>query len=374
MSLKGNLDTIPLSDVLQWLSANRKTGILYILKRSGISKKVYFQDGAICSTASSEPSEYLGSFLISLGYINEEQLQKAMETQIRSGIKLGKILVSVGILEEEDLKKVLMVKAVESVYDLFLWDEGDFSFDASSTIEEDMVHISLDVTPVIFEGIRRKDDWARFQETIPNRNVVPVKKTENRERKDTPQDKFCSTLFKEIDGKSSIADLELALHSSCYRVMAGVFQLLTEGSIELAGEKIPPQEEAINRVHRKMLDEALSMLEKKNFEESHRLFTYLYRKYPSDEEVKKGLELAERGASISYFDKVVPKNSVLELGISLKELSSQMLTPEEGFLASRINGSWDINAILKISPMAEQDTLDVIRRLLDRNILRVKNR
>lgn len=374
MSLKGNLDTIPLSDVLQWLSMNRKTGILHIRKSSGVTKKVYFKLGVVCTTASSEPSEYLGSYLISLGYISEEQLQKAMETQLRSGIKLGKILTSVGILEEEDLKKVLTMKAEENLYDLFLWDEGQFSFDAAPAIEEDMVHFSIEVTSIIFEGIRRRDDWARFKEAIPNRNVVLAKKTESFQCEDSPYGKFYSKLFDEIDGERSIADLELILHSNCYRVMEGTYRLLTEGAVELTGKKATPQEEAINRIHRKMLDEALSMLEEKNFEESLRLFAYLVRKYPSDEEVRKGLELAERGASISYFDKVVPKTSVLELAVSLKELANLALTPEEGFLASRINGVWDINAILKISPIAEQDTLDVIRRLLDRNVLRVKNR
>ena len=238
MSLKGNLNTIPLSDVLQWLSMNRKTGILNIRKSSGITKKVYFNEGSVCSTASSEPSEYLGSYLISLGYISEEQLQKAMETQLRSGIKLGKILISIGVLEEEELKNVLTLKAEENLYDLFLWDEGDFSFEPSSGIEGDMVHISMDVASVIFEGIRRKDDWERFKEILPNPNIVLSRKKKKCEFDDSPHGKFRAKLFEEIDGKKSLADLELELHASRYRVMAEAFNLITKHDVvEKAGEK-----------------------------------------------------------------------------------------------------------------------------------------
>ena len=89
-------------------------------------------------TSSSDPREYLGQFLISRDYISEDQLNKAMETQLKSGIKLGKILIMVGILEESELETVLQLKAEENIYDLFLWEEGDFVFQDLEAIEEDL--------------------------------------------------------------------------------------------------------------------------------------------------------------------------------------------------------------------------------------------
>ncbi|MCX7830779.1 MAG: DUF4388 domain-containing protein, partial [Acidobacteria bacterium] len=93
MALKGELKTMLLPDVIQWLSNGLKTGILHLRSPKGITKRVYFERGNILSTASSDPREYLGQFLISRGLISEKQLNMAMETQFKSGIKLGKILI-----------------------------------------------------------------------------------------------------------------------------------------------------------------------------------------------------------------------------------------------------------------------------------------
>src|SRR5437773_1518506 len=44
MSLAGNLRTMDLPEVLQWIASARKTGTLHIERRS-VTKKIYFQDG-----------------------------------------------------------------------------------------------------------------------------------------------------------------------------------------------------------------------------------------------------------------------------------------------------------------------------------------
>jgi len=45
MGLKGNLATIALPDVLQWLSTSVKTGILHVKGPGGVAKKVFFREG-----------------------------------------------------------------------------------------------------------------------------------------------------------------------------------------------------------------------------------------------------------------------------------------------------------------------------------------
>ena len=38
-------------------------------------------------------------------------------------------------------------------------------------------------------------------------------------------------------------------------------------------------------------------------------------------------------------------------------------TPNEGFLLSRINGTWDIGSLIKISPIREPDALLIFYKL-----------
>jgi hypothetical protein len=48
---------------------------------------------------------------------------------------------------------------------------------------------------------------------------------------------------------------------------------------------------------------------------------------------------------------------------------SQDLSPEEGFLVSRVNGSWDLRSIISISPLREVDALRAFKKLRERGIL-----
>jgi len=90
MGIRGTLNTMSVSDLLQFLAAGHKTGTLKI-GRAGISKHIYLQDGVIVGSNSNDPREYLGQVLLHYGKIDEPQLQAAMEIQRRAGGKLASV-------------------------------------------------------------------------------------------------------------------------------------------------------------------------------------------------------------------------------------------------------------------------------------------
>ncbi len=373
MGLQGNLKTIVLSDVLQWISTSRKTGILHIRGTQGITKRIFFRGGLICSTASSDPREYLGHFLISRGYLTEDQLNKAMETQIQTGIKLGKVLVMVGILEEEELVSMLRLKAEENLYGLFLWDEGEFTFEDLPDIDEDMIHMTLDVTSLIMEGIRRKDEWSRIRRVVRSDGVIFRKVRGKEKAAGSALKGFDQRAFALFDGSRSLAEAALELHATEFQISAAAYSLAERGFLEAAGEKEGAEEAAYTDIQRRLLDEAEKALEDRRFEEAVNLYKYLFKHLPEDEEVNRGLALAEEGSCQLFFKESVPLSSVLELAVPLEKLARENISPHEGFLASRVNGTWDIASILKVSPMAERQALKAIRKLLNKGILRVKS-
>ena len=138
MGITGNLKTMQLSELLQWLSLGSKTGTL-LIDGHGVEKRIYFQDGRIDSSSSSDQREYLGHFLVSHGFITEEELKMAMEVQEESQILLGKILVMINAIAEADLLRLMRKKAEESIYDVFLWTEGDFEFVDGELPDQKMV-------------------------------------------------------------------------------------------------------------------------------------------------------------------------------------------------------------------------------------------
>ena len=58
-----------------------------------------------------------------------------------------------------------------------------------------------------------------------------------------------------------------------------------------------------------------------------------------------------------------------QLRISPAEMTGLQIDPEEGFLLSRINGSWDIQSILSICPFREADCLRMIKKLRERGVI-----
>ena len=165
MGVSGNLKTMLPGDLLQWLSLGQKSGTL-VVANGDVEKKMFFKDGRIISSASNDPREYLGQFLMSHGYLSEGELRKAMEVQAQSGILLGKILTMIGLISEGDLMRLMRLKAEEEIYDVFLWSEGEFQFIDNELPQMEMVPLKVDVTGIIMEGTRRVDEWPRIRAQI----------------------------------------------------------------------------------------------------------------------------------------------------------------------------------------------------------------
>ena len=102
MSVSGNLRTMPLPDVLQWVAQSRKTGTL-VLEGDPYTKKIYFSNGLVVAVASENPKEFLGYFLVGWSYLDEDELQELLEMQERHGALLGELLVIVGRMSREEL-------------------------------------------------------------------------------------------------------------------------------------------------------------------------------------------------------------------------------------------------------------------------------
>ena len=235
MGVSGNLKTMLPGDLLQWLSLGQKTGTL-VVSTKGIEKKIFFRSGRVISSASNDPREYLGQFLMSHGYLTEPELKKAMEVQIQSRILLGKILVMIDVISEEDLVRLMRLKAEEEIYDIFLWNEGDFHFVDDELPQMEMIALQVDVTGIIMEGTRRVDEWMRIREVIPDETLIPAM-----ERPLDPSaelDEAQQTVVRAIDGKRTIAEMVLESRSSAFLVSETLYSLAREGFVKFVDPQL----------------------------------------------------------------------------------------------------------------------------------------
>jgi tetratricopeptide (TPR) repeat protein len=375
MGIVGNLRTMQLEELLQWLSQSKKSGTLEI-NNSKIEKRIFFKDGRILSSSSSKPEEYLGHFLVSHGLISEIELSKAIELQEKTRTLLGKILVTTGALRENDLHRMLRLKAEESIYDVFSWTEADFRFLDDVLPESAMVPMSLDVTAIVMEGVQRVDEWRRIRALIPTQEAIPVALRDLDLENARPAERRILEL---IDDERTVEEIRLQTHSSEFHVCRVLFEQYQQGLVKIIKPRwstAPTDNGGSSGLNpgtvtsgiavlsaAALLEAARVYLEQKNFELALRHLRAARSLEPDNREVQEGLNEGEKQIREEIERNGIRLASIPQLGAPMEQLTSAKLSPQEGFMLTRINGTYDIQSIIKITPMPQIDALMVFWKL-----------
>ena len=381
MALSGNLKTMLPGDLLQWLSLGQKTGTL-VISNKRVEKKIFFRSGRVISSASNDPREYLGQFLMSHGYITEAELKKAMEVQQQSGILLGKILVMIDVIGEEDLQRFMRRKAEESIYDIFLWSDGDFYFVDDELPQMEMITLQVDVTGIIMEGTRRVDEWSRIRELVPNQGVIPVSL---KEVDYTDLEEVEEPIVRAIDGKRTIADIVLESRSSEFVVSSTIYTLVRHGfcSLEdpstskmraITEEPAAPAPVVSGEFNeddeiQSLLTAAQAALRARDYEKTQRMLRAAQNLDPNHPKVRSAIKGAETVILGELRTQGVMDSKVPKVSRSLEDITQMNFSPNEGFILSRINGQWDIGSLIKISPIRETDAMLIFHKLWKEGII-----
>jgi hypothetical protein len=372
MAIQGTLKTMSLTDLLQFLEAGRKSGTLKF-DRGKITKQVYFKNGLIVGSKSNDPREYLGQVLLHYGKVDDNQLKAAREVQRTSGAKLGEVLVQQGFLTEEEVLEILKTRTLDAIYDLFLWQEGDFEFYDDDQPPEDLLLIEVQPTNVIMEGIYRIDELARYKTLVPSdRAVLELGAGWTSSLKLGKE--FRQILFF-AEKRMSVAEICYHMHASAFHVYGQLYTLISEGVARVAGEK--PEGSATPATLIEDLPESVTEMvwsaERKldtDPEAALQLIQTALQQQPNNPEAQALLSTAEeKFVKHVYETGGLSPRSVPQLRISPAEMTNLEIDPQEGFVLSRINGSWDIQSILSICPFREADCLRMIKKLRDRGVI-----
>ncbi|HUV31186.1 MAG TPA: DUF4388 domain-containing protein [Acidobacteriota bacterium] len=172
MGLSGNLKTVAFPDVLQLLATGKKTGVLEC-RTSTRQKEVAFKDGNIIHASSVNSTEdLLGQMLLKRGKISKGDLERAIVLHKQTGRQLGTTLMDMNLFDKEEIAECLKMQIEEIVYNLFSWQEGDFTFHENTAPKNTPFLIELNTMNVIMEGTRRIDEWMEIQKVLPPDDVL----------------------------------------------------------------------------------------------------------------------------------------------------------------------------------------------------------
>ena len=374
MGIRGTLNTMSVSDLLQFLASGRKTGTLK-LGLGSIVKHIYLEDGFIVGSSSNDPKEYLGQVLLHYGKIEEAQLQTAMEIQRQSGGKLGVILASRGFVSQADVIEVLRTRTLEIIYDLFIWEEAHFEFFDREPPPQDLIRIQVQVTAVIMDGIYRIDEWARYRTVIPSDRtffeLIPGWTQSLHDSQEIRQ-----VLF-HVEKHLTAAEICYNMHTSLFHACALLFDLVSKDIIRVAGEAPEPASTDLSalklpRTVPELLKLARAEIKENNAENALAIIHSALEEEPKNAEAQRLREEAEKKYVAQIYAGGLSPRAVARMLVAIEQLEHERLGPQEGFVLSRINGESDIESILSVCPFREADSLRMIKKLLDGGIIGIK--
>jgi len=382
MPITGNLDTMNPAELLQMLANGKQTGTLSVTNGE-IEKKIFLEDGEIVSSSSTDPTGFLGQFLISKGVITEEILAQAMAIQEEQGGLLGEILVEGGALDREKLEHLLRVKAEENICDLFVWEGGSFEFVEDELPSYEMVRISATVASLVMEGMQRVDHAKTIKEVIPSPQCVPVSVGPLTDEDE--MDMGWQGVLEAVDDDRSIEDISLHTHSSEFFVCQVLYEKILDGKLKIVRPRIVTAEPVLSETAsalagppetptapeasgpatstEALIGEANAHLKVGLYEPAARHLRAAASLDPHNRELALVVKELESEVMAGIEEDGIKPESVPVLETTLDDLRAMSFSPEEGFILSRINGSSDIATIVKTSPLPELDSVLVFWKL-----------
>lgn len=356
-----------LPEVLQWVTIGRKTGLLSFVKDKS-KVRVYLKEGKIISSASNDPTKQLGQFLLFQGKVTEAELKRAFEIHLQTRVMLGKILVQEGLVSRDEVEKSLVTRTEEVIYDLFLWEDGYFHFSPAEYNENELILIKVDINALLFEGIRRKDEWVRIRKVFPTNDVVPSLRSDI-DLKGMALNPLQKKLLYLLTLKKPLSEIILELHGSDFLVCFEVFQLYQKQIVEITEIPLSEVETASPA---ELFNKGLELMQIRKFHEAVAAFQEILKKDPQNTWASDQIEKAEKSICQEYYRTSIQPGKIPYYLVPESLLARHNLTHEEGFVASRINGTWDVKSIVMLSPLRELEILKVLDKLLKRELIALK--
>lgn len=339
------------------------------MKLGNIEKQLFFKKGRLFSSMSSNPREMLEQFFIRSGKITEEDLFRALFRQDQTRELLGQILIAEGLLNETDLIELLRLKTEETIYDCFLWTDGEFAFEEERLPRNIPASISLDIPRVIMEGVRRKDEWQRIRKVFPSRLTTFVVNQAAVAAVVELADEDQKILQLAALGMN-LAQISLEMHAVEFYAASRLFGHYQKGLIEVADapEEIPMELQVKDL--REKLDAGVACFNSERYSEALAAFEAALEIHPRNKDARLFVVKIERIIQDREAAMRIPREKIPILQCSPQDLAKMELDPQEGFVLSRINGQWDVLSILRICPMSELEVLLIFKRFVDDGLIK----
>lgn len=242
MAIKGSLKEASLPDVVQLLFLGRRTGCLSVASEHNFGS-IWFDEGWITFAGMLERADRIGERLVVAGRITLEQLEEAIAAQEAiPGRRLGEMLVHLGLVTVAELEAELRRQVEETIYTLFSWTSGTFSFEVGAMPDMPDAVLRLNPEGLLLEGARRVDEWSVIAKKITSVDAVYAFEGAPRSTADNDAQLVESErrVLPLINGVNTVREIVDGTGLSEFEVCRVLFGLLSAGRLRRVGTAPPP--------------------------------------------------------------------------------------------------------------------------------------
>ncbi len=237
MALEGTLKEFGLTDILQLIYYQRKTGVLTVEAGFDCIRILFYEGNIVFVESSKRTESRMGRLLLKKGLIKQEELDAALAQQKTTGAKLGNTLVKMGAISGESLRYTLVQQFTELISYLFTWRQGHYEFKPQGIPIDKDVPISLDTQHILMEGLRILDEWSAVEGKITLESIF-VRMQAAPEELDEAE----KQIYDLVDGENDVSTMAGISGIDSFKISKTLLALYEKGLIEkkTTGEKPEP--------------------------------------------------------------------------------------------------------------------------------------
>lgn len=237
MALEGNLSSFGLSEILQLIAVQRKTGMLTVCN-DDITAVMFFRDGMIISGRDRRrrANDPLKDYLTRYGILTREELTRISQISSKTKLDLTEILESEAIIAADELRKHFRDQIQETLLDVLTWEQCTYKFNANNSVIKGVKSLGeYNIEAMLMESMRRIDEFPLLLEIFPSDQIMVSRSGKEVENSDLTSNE--KSILERLDHRLSLQDLIASAKMPLFEVYEALKLLKEKGLVEAKDER-----------------------------------------------------------------------------------------------------------------------------------------
>jgi hypothetical protein len=180
LSIQGLLAETTVPDLFRSIVRSSESAILSI-EALGWSDAITFHEGRVVFATSTDPDMGLAETLLRSGELSISQYNQALERLVVAR-RMGGLLVDLGYLQPDELTRAVERQARAIVMNALSYRSGSYTIEFLSEVPDDTIVLPLSTERLILDGVRRIEHWSLIARGVgrPDRALEHVPNADTR--------------------------------------------------------------------------------------------------------------------------------------------------------------------------------------------------